>query len=299
MKVLIISGTGFLGTNLSESLSKVNDVTIISQHKHKFCDEIKNVRYIFEDWRNLDYKNLFSKNYYDKIILLGWSDHPRSSNKKIYESFNSNVVANIKIIDNLFHYSKASIFFLSSFGALSQIDSSYKNQLISGYSAGKLTIETYLETYSKIFERKSLSIRLSNPFGKYQDPCGSQGVIAVFIGNAINKKQIDIFETKDIKKDYIFIDKATEVISSIIAESQKNLFEIKEVKSGKFMSVLDIAAHINFHISIIDLVPINLQDSIIERTKKLNAIFEKNKDMDEISFSNEILSTINWIKKIN
>ena len=65
------------------------------------------------------------------------------------------------------------------------------------------------------------------------------------------------------------------------------------------MSVLDIAAHINFHISIIDLVPINLQDSIIERTKKLNAIFEKNKDMDEISFSNEILSTINWIKKIN
>ncbi len=299
MKVLIISGTGFIGTNLCESLSKENYVTVISQHRHKFCDEIRNVNYILEDWRDFDYKNLFSKNHFDKIILLGWSDHPRSSNKKIYESFNLNVVTNIKIIDMIFQYSKAEIYFLSSFGALSQIDSSYKNQLISGYSAGKLTIETFLETYSKIFKRKSLSIRLSNPFGRYQDPCGSQGVIAIFIGNAIKKKQIDIFESEGTKKDYIYINKVSEIISRIITEPQKNFFQVKEVKSGKVFSVLDIAAHINFHISIIDLVPKKLKDLINERTKKLNMIFEKNKDIDEQAFSNEILSTINWIKKIN
>ena len=67
MSVLIISGTGFIGSNLCELLSKKNDLTIISKYKHKFCDEIRNVRYIYEDWRNFDFENLFSKNHYDKF----------------------------------------------------------------------------------------------------------------------------------------------------------------------------------------------------------------------------------------
>lgn len=298
MSILIISGTGFIGSNLCESLSKDNDITIISKYQHKFCDEIRNVSYIYEDWRNFDFEIFFSNNHFDKIILLGWSDHPRSSNKEIFQSFNTNVTATIKIIDDIFHYSKAEIYFLSSFGALPMIDSIYKNQLISGYSAGKLTVENYLETYSNIFERKTLSIRLSNPFGKYQDPHGSQGVIAVFIGNAISKKQISIFQNEDFKKDYINIRKASETISKILTEPHNNLFEIKEVRSGKVLSVLDIATHVNFHISIIDLVPNNLKELINEGTKKLKVVLKKNKDLDEKNFSNEILSTINWIKKI-
>lgn len=297
MKVLIISGTGFIGSNLSECLSREYDVTIISKYKHKFREEIQNVSYIYKDWRIFNFEIFFSNNQYDKIILLGWSDHPRSSNKKIFESFNTNVIANIKIIDKIFHYSKADIYFLSSFGALPQINSSYKNQLISGYSAGKLTIETYLETYSEIFERNTLSIRLSNPFGKYQDPYGSQGVIAVFIGNAIGKKQINIFQNEDFKKDYINITTASEIITNIIAEPQTNFFEIKEVRSGKVLSVLNIASHINFHIPIIDIVPEKFKELINQETKKLKAILEKNEDSDEKNFSNEVLSTINWIKK--
>ena len=299
MNILIISGTGFIGSNLCECLSDKNDVTIISKYKHKFCDEIRDVKYIYEDWRNFDFEIFFSNNQFDKIILLGWSDHPRSSNKEIFQSFNTNVTATIKIIDKIFNYSKAEIYFLSSFGALPQIDSSYKNQLISGYSAGKLTVETYLETYSNIFERKSSSIRLSNPFGKYQDPNGSQGVIAVFIGNAINKNQINIFKNEDFKKDYINICKASEIISRILAKPHKDFFEIQEVRSGKVLSVLDIASHINFHISIIDLVPNKLKDLINEGTKELKVVLEANKDSDEKNFSNEILSTINWIKRIN
>ena len=298
MSILIISGTGFIGSNLCESLSKDNEITIISKYQHKFCDEIKNVSYIYEDWRSFDFEIFFINNHFDKIILLGWSDHPRSSNKEIFQSFNTNVKTTIKIINEIFHFSKAEIYFLSSFGALPKIDSIYKNQLITGYSAGKLTIETYLETYSNIFERKTLSIRLSNPFGKYQDPHGSQGVIAVFIGNAISKKKISIFQNEDFKKDYINIRKASETISKILTEPHNNLFEIKEVRSGKVLSVLDIATHVNFHISIIDLVPNNLKELINEGTKKLKVVLKKNEDLDEKNFSNEILSTINWIKKI-
>ena len=84
MKVLIISGTGFIGSNLSECLSREYDVTIISKYKHKFREEIQNVSYIYKDWRIFNFEIFFSNNQYDKIILLGWSDHPRSSNKKIF-----------------------------------------------------------------------------------------------------------------------------------------------------------------------------------------------------------------------
>ena len=64
MNILIISGTGFIGSNLCECLSDKNNVTIISkyfiiQFKHKFCDEIRDVKYIYEDWRNFDFLKYF------------------------------------------------------------------------------------------------------------------------------------------------------------------------------------------------------------------------------------------------
>ena len=66
-------------------------------------------KYIYEDWRNFDFENFLVKSF-DKIILLGWSDHPRSSNKEIFQSL-IQMLQRIKIIDKIFNYSKAEIYF--------------------------------------------------------------------------------------------------------------------------------------------------------------------------------------------
>ena len=50
MRILLIGGTGFIGTHLCERLCLDNQVVVIARHKHMFRPEIMNVKYI---WREL------------------------------------------------------------------------------------------------------------------------------------------------------------------------------------------------------------------------------------------------------
>jgi nucleoside-diphosphate-sugar epimerase len=122
VRILLIGGTGFIGTHLCERLCLDNQVVVIARHKHMFCPEFINVNYIWEDWRALDYKNFFLNNKFDKVILIDWSGHPRSSNVDTLSHFELNAVPSIKIIDALMKYTSAEVFFLSSFGALPGIE---------------------------------------------------------------------------------------------------------------------------------------------------------------------------------
>ena len=299
MKILIISGSGFVGTNLADILSKNHDVTIVSKYQHKFSSEITGINYVYEDWKHFDYFQLFSVENYDKIFLLGWSDHPRSSNNKIYTSFTENVLTNMHIIDQIVHNTSADIYFLSSFGALPKINSSYSHQLISGYSAGKSSIETYLETFSHIYNRKTVSLRLSNPYGMHQDPNSSQGVVAIFVGNALKKKKINILNGSDLKKDYIYIEDAIKKIVNFLGEPNKTNYFVKEVVSGCKFSVLEIASHINIHLPILDLLPAKLIGEVDEITDKIKDDLNNPEKSDNKIFSKNLVATIDWIQNTN
>ena len=94
MRILIIGGTGFIGTHLCEQLCKKNAVTVISKYRNQFSNEANNVVYYYEDWRAFDYDVFFANNIFDKIILVGWSGHPRLSNNHPFEHFETNVTPN-------------------------------------------------------------------------------------------------------------------------------------------------------------------------------------------------------------
>ena len=49
MNILIVGGTGFLGTHFCEQLSVGNKVTVISKYRNKFRNEIT-ARFLFLKW---------------------------------------------------------------------------------------------------------------------------------------------------------------------------------------------------------------------------------------------------------
>ena len=99
--VLIISGSGFIGSHLAHDLGCRSNVTVLSRYHHRFFSDIPHIDYVREDWSQADYKKLFFNKKFNKAIMLGWSDHPRSSNVNLLKSFVQNVSVNMSIIDTV------------------------------------------------------------------------------------------------------------------------------------------------------------------------------------------------------
>jgi UDP-glucose 4-epimerase len=295
MSILIVGGTGFLGSHFCEQLSVGNKVTVLSKYRHKFIKEINNITYHYEDWRVLNFDNLFAKNKYDKVLLIGWSGHPRSSNDQLLDHFESNVSPTIKLIDKVMRDTQAEIYFLSSYGGLPNVDTGFSKQTVSGYAASKLSVEVHLEAYSRRFDRNSTVFRLSNPYGCYQDFEGSQGIIPIFIYKALNSKKIPIFDGIETSKNYIYAVDAVNKMTTRMFTSTCSGFSLVPIISEQDFSILDILAHIELHIPLLDLVPSELKSKVSSHSKKILCMLSSS-DAHK-SFNIHLEDLIRWVKE--
>ena len=299
MRILIVGGTGFVGTHLAEVLSLDHEVVMISRYPHKFRPEISGVTYIYEGWKEFSFPKFFESSCFDKVLMVGWSGHPRSSNNDLLKYFEDNVIPSLNIIDVVIKKTMADIYFLSSYGALPDLNGGFGTQAISGYAAGKLAVETHLETYSSIFGRRAKSFRLSNPYGIYQDPWGSQGVISIFIGKVLREQPISIFNGTDVAKDYIDVADASKLIIDTLVDCGPIDYSLVAVKSGHNFSVIDILAHINIHLPVLKFVPSAYVDIISECATNLTKCMDQPQNSHHKAFSASIPRMINWIKETN
>ena len=111
--VLIVGGTGFIGTHIvKEALVRGLQVTIISKNHRALSDRIKDVEYLSTDIRNKDslYNQLIDKTFHYVINLGGYVDHSNysSGGEKVYDvHFNGtknliNCINNFEIKKNMF-----------------------------------------------------------------------------------------------------------------------------------------------------------------------------------------------------
>jgi nucleoside-diphosphate-sugar epimerase len=253
------------------------------------------VVYYYEDWRAFDYDVFFANNIFDKIILVGWSGHPRLSNNHPFEHFETNVTPTINIIDKIMKNTQSEVYFLSSYGGLPNIDRGFSSQAVSAYAASKLSVEVHLEAYSKFYNRKSRVFRLSNPYGCYQNFKGSQGVIPIFIHKAICSEKIMIFDAMETSKDYIFVNDAVNQMIEQLLNPNWNGFSIVPIISGKKFSILDILGHIQICIPLINLVPDEFKLKIEEHSKKIERTLPSSDTNKSLNI--HIGDMVRWVKK--
>lgn len=73
------------------------------------------------------------------------------------------------------------------------MDEGHPTDPISPYGIQKLTLEKCIEYYGRIRGLDYLILRITNPYGMYQDPGKKQGAIAVFLARAILVEPIEIW----------------------------------------------------------------------------------------------------------
>ena len=258
MKILITGGLGFIGSNLVDSLllkknikkiiivdnfSKSSTKYLDSITKYKFFASPKNykscsnrVQVIKSDIKDKNFAFKVSKNI-DCIIHLAAESGVDVSISKPYESFQTNVLGAYNYIEAS-RLNNVKRFIFASSGAVFgdaklPLKESNTRKPISPYGSSKLTIETFCETYSRVFGLNTTILRFSNVYGPYA--LHKQSIVSKFINNILNGKPIMVNGNGDITRDYIH---ASDICSAIYKSiSDKTGARTYHVGTGKETSI--------------------------------------------------------------
>lgn len=109
----------------------------------------------------------------------------------------------------------------------------------SFYGVGKIASEHYMRIYQE-YGINSTALRLFNVYGPGQNLKNmKQGMVSIFLAQAINNKHIHVKGSKDRFRDFIYID---DVIDAFLkAENKKqNSFDILNVCTGKKTTIEEL-----------------------------------------------------------
>ncbi len=166
--------------------------------------------------------------------IINCSSCPEESNESTF-----------KLLELLNRYNVADFIFFSSGGTIygnHKKNGVYietdKLEPINYYGLSKLQLEELIKFECKNKSLNYLILRPSNPFGRFQNRFGKQGLIPVVIGKVLNNEEIDIGGHGGIIRDYIPVEILAKATVELCLNGGKN--EIINVGSGIGYSVNDV-----------------------------------------------------------
>ncbi len=228
MKVLVIGGSGFLGSHISDQLlGRGYEVTIYDQHESKYI--IKGINFIKGDI--LDKKKLSDAVKGSNIVyhLAAVSDIQESIDSPS-KTISHNIIGTTNVLEACIEFGVKRIMFSSSIYVYSEHGSFYR--------VTKQACELIIEEYSKYFGQEFTIMRYGSLYG-------SRGNYFNFISNSIKQALLTgkIIRKGDgeEKRDYINIRDAAELSVKALSEEYKNKFiMITGNKSLKVKEVLEL-----------------------------------------------------------
>jgi len=243
MKILILGGTGFLGSNLVHKLLRMGyEVGVYGKSpisiNQYLQDVIHKIKYIQRDFQREDHFDEILKGY-DYVYHLISPSVPSLNNPLL--DINISIIPTIKLLEAVIKSQVKKVVYFSSGGTVYgipnhiPIQESDATTPISAYGVQKLTIEKYLNYYSYIYGLNYEILRISNPFGPGQRAFSNQGIIANVLGNHFNNTPSKIWGDGEVVRDYIYVDDVIDAAVKVIHnESKIHTFNIG---SGKGMSI--------------------------------------------------------------
>lgn len=290
-RVVILGGAGFIGSNLSYRLVKEGASVKIFTRAGR---AIKNVSKILNDVE-LVYGDFMDEVALKKatadadyIIHLISTTFPGTSiDSGVYDIY-SNLIPTIRLLEICKSSKGGRLIYASSGGT---IYGEPKEQLItedhplnpkSMYGQSKKVIESYMNFFVKNSDVNIQTLRISNPFGPYQNPYGAQGVVATAFRCALNNSVFNVFGKGLTVRDYIFVD---DVVEAMISSMKADKSHLVNISSGVGRSVLEVVESIQ---------------KISGREIKTKFIDQREGDVEVSILSNEKAAKVyNWRPKTN
>ena len=252
-KILVTGGSGFIGTNFINLLSKKNfnilNIDKLSKvstpEKFKKIACYKKYKFINNNLQNIDYiYKILSKFKPDIIVNFAAESHvDRSINDPLYFIKNNiNASSNLffayskfykKKKIKLFHISTDEVYGSIDKGAFSENDAYDPS---SPYSASKGCTDLIAISYNKTYSTNIKIVNLTNNYGPYQYP---EKFIPTLIFHFLNNIPAPIYGNGKNVREWIYVDDSCNAILKTITSNKK--FEKINIGSNRRVSNLEIA----------------------------------------------------------
>ncbi len=217
MYILITGVAGFIGSHIAKRFIdegyKVIGIDNLSN------GDIKNIPKEV-DFLNIDLVNSNSINLIppkcEYILHLAGQSSGELSYKNPIDDLNKNTISTLNLINYGIENKVKKFLFASSMSIYGDFDCTFKGvkekdilEPKSCYGIGKLSSEKYL----KVFKEKLpfISLRMFNVYGPGQDMNNmKQGMVSIFLSQAINYGEISVKGSLSRFRDFIFIDDVVE-----------------------------------------------------------------------------------------
>lgn len=235
---LLLGGNGFLGKNITELLIKQRkNVFIMDTMKTNKFEKVKEYEGKLTEIELI--KKIILENSIEVVVHLISSLHTSDNYEKFRNEIEEIINPTYELIEFL-KSNKIKFIYLSSGGTvynrgenLFKKESETTNPL-TYYGYSKKLIEDYI-LFNKQKGLEYLILRISNPYGKYQNIYGNQGVIGIFINKILNNEKIEVYGDGENIRDYIYIDDFKDIFQGLIDFHIKN--EIINIGSGEGTSL--------------------------------------------------------------
>ena len=250
MQVFVTGGAGFIGQHLVKHLlEKKNKVIIYDNLKNNQNNSITHLqklgaKFVKGDITNFDLvkKSITGS---DIVIHLAAQIDVQDSIKNPQYTHDVNVTGTLNIllacvdknVKNFIAPSSAAVYGDQSDLPLSENSVTVP---ISPYGATKLSMEHYLQAFSKCYDMNCISLRLFNVYGKGQS-YSYAGVITKFLKNIQQKKPIVIFGDGSNTRDFVSIYDVIQAFDNSIKKIDGKKGKFYNIASGKYVSITELA----------------------------------------------------------
>ena len=243
MKVLVIGGSGFIGSHVVDRLLKHgHSVRVFDRQPERFRAPLADVEYRFGEFADR-MALVEALSGVDAVYHLLSTTVPGTADLDPATDVRDNLVGTINLLDSMQRLGLSRILFLSSGGTvygipdMIPIPETHALRPINSYGIVKAAIEHYLDMYRRSRDFSPVVIRASNPFGPRQAHSGVQGVISTFLRRVLAGQPLEIWGDGSVVRDYLEVGDLAELCVRAGTSDREGAYN---AGSGHGLSVNDL-----------------------------------------------------------
>lgn len=226
MKILIIGGAGFLGTNLVrrclvEPGTQVTVMDSLDPHLHATTKNLKDVwNYIHFVRGDVRDEHLLAELVQNQDLIFNCAaqtSHPLSIQYPLLDA-DINCLGNLKLLESVRLLNRdAIVLYTSSSTVIGKaccevVDEDHWERPLEIYSANKGVAEKYYRIYHTLHGLKTVVLRFANLYGPYGKGYPEFGFVNYFISQAQADEEIKIFGSGEQRRNVMYVADATEIL---------------------------------------------------------------------------------------
>ena len=236
----VFFGYGYLGYNISQQLQKSMEVDVFSVES-PYTSLID--KYTYFDINHPE--TIEGYDFSDCIVFDTIAIIPNNAQDSKEELERIKTIY-INFLNSLKKTNAKKIIFFSSGGTVYGENECAKEDDMLHTSTLYAKSKVLEEELIKQSDIPYIIMRVSNPYGGYQDPNKNQGVIPILIRKCLNRETFELWNELSSIRDYIYIDDLVEAIKLLLEHDCTN--EVVNVGSGQGTSMKQLIDTVESHL---------------------------------------------------